>query len=155
MDENGREVECPSSEESVEDLNEEGNVDESESSGDEKDGKRKKDKRGGKKTKARKGKGRKDGRDGDEDEDEKKGGKGGKGKKKGACKWAEIVEPKGWGPFDSCTQEEGERPTAGTRVCANGIVDSSVPCFRQKCNMDGTGEEATIECDFSTLEKKW
>jgi len=63
-------------------------------------------------------------------------------------------QKKGWGPFDTCTKEEGETKI-GTRTCAFGIQNPDKACFKQKCNMDGTGEAAAIICDWGTFEKPW
>ena len=134
------------------------NAEEGETSGDQKEGGRK----GGKKDK--KDKGDKDdedesGDDVDVSSDSSDGEAKGRNKrdairKKGACKWAEINEPFGWGPWDTCAKEDGG-PMIGRRVCENGIANPQKPCFKQKCNMDGSGELEEIVCDFSTLKKRW
>merc|ERR1712226_1716070 len=43
----------------------------------------------------------------------------------------------------------------GRRVCANGIRNPNAKCFRQKCNMDGSGAEEEIVCNIDDLPKRW
>ena len=139
---NGRIVSDSETSESSEEIS---SADEGESSGDQKDGRK-----GGKRDKN-------DSSDDEDDssEDEARGrSKKDAIRKKGACKWAEINEPFGWGPWDTCAKEDGG-PRVGRRVCENGIANPEKPCFKQKCNMDGTGELEEIVCDFSTLRKRW